>query len=64
MTRRIIETPDAKKLGAYATRLMAFALKAVADGDMDFAARLTARASECLDDAQEGTDRPAASSSK
>ena len=29
MTPRIIETSDAKKLRAYATRLMAFALKAV-----------------------------------
>jgi hypothetical protein len=68
MTRRIIETTDAKKLRAYATRLMAFALKAVSDGDTDFAERLTARASECLDDAQatkdSGTDRPASSSSK
>jgi hypothetical protein len=52
MTRRIIETTDAKKLRAYATRLMALALKAVSDGDTDFAERLTARASECLDDAQ------------
>jgi hypothetical protein len=52
MTRRIIETPDAKRLRAYATRLMAFALKAVSDGDMDFAERLTNRASECLDHAQ------------
>jgi hypothetical protein len=68
MTPRIIETTDAKKLRAYATRLMAFALKAVSDGDTDFAERLTARASECLDDAQatkdSGTDRPASSSSK
>ena len=68
MICRIIETTDAKKLRAYATRLMAFALKAVTDGDTDFAARLTARASECLDHAQVteglGTDRPAASSSK
>src|SRR5947209_19418102 len=52
MTHRIIETADAKRLRAYATRLMAFALKAVSDGDMDFAERLTARASKCLDDAQ------------
>jgi hypothetical protein len=52
MTPRIIETPDAQKLRAYATRLMAFALKAVTDGDTDFAARLTARAAECLDHAQ------------
>jgi hypothetical protein len=64
----IIDTSDAKKLRAYATRLMAFALKAVSDGDTDFAERLTARASECLDNAQAteglGTDRPASSSSK
>ena len=65
MTARIIETTDAKKLRAYATRLMAFALKAVSDGDADFAERLTARASKCLDDAQAteglGTDRPESS---
>jgi hypothetical protein len=41
----IIDTSDAEKLRAYATRLMAFALKAVSDGDTDFAERLTARAS-------------------
>ena len=68
MTHRIIETADAKRLRAYATRVMAFALKAVSDGDMDFAERLTARASKCLDDAQateaSGTDRPASASSK
>jgi hypothetical protein len=52
MIPRIIETTDAKKLQAYATRLMAFALMAVSDGDTDFAERLTARASKCLDDAQ------------
>jgi hypothetical protein len=67
MTPRIIETPDAKKLRAYATRLMAFALKAVSGGGTGFAERLTARASECLDHAQvtEGlaTDRRPPSSS-
>ena len=52
MTHRITETPDVKKLRAYATRLMAFALKAVSEEDMDFAERLTDRASECLDRAQ------------
>ena len=48
MTPRIIEIADAKKLRAYAIRLMAFALKAVSDGDVDFAECLTARASECI----------------
>ena len=68
MTPRIIEIADAKKLRAYATRLMASALKAVSDGDTDFAERVTAKASQCLDDARAteglGTDRPASSSSK
>jgi hypothetical protein len=45
-------SPNAKKLRAYASRLMAFALKAVGDGDTGFAECLAARASECLDHAQ------------
>jgi len=45
-------SPNAKKLRAYASRLMAFALKAVGDGDKGFAECLAARASECLDHAQ------------
>jgi hypothetical protein len=48
MTPRIIEMSDTEKLRVYATRLMAFALKAVSGGDMSFAERLAARASECL----------------
>jgi len=68
MTPWIIETPRVKNLRAYATRLMAFALKAVGDGDMGFAGRLAARASECLDHARatEGlaADRRRRSSSK
>jgi hypothetical protein len=57
MTPRIIETSDVKKLRAYATRLMAFALKAFRDGDMSFAERLTIRASECLSHAQATEDQ-------
>jgi len=45
-------SPNAKKLRAYASRLMAFAFKAVGDGDTGFAECLAARASECLDHAQ------------
>jgi phage shock protein A len=41
-----------KQLRLYAIRLMAFALKALEEGDRDFAKRLLARASECLDGAQ------------
>ena len=44
--------PNAKKLRAYASRLMAFALKATGDGDTCFAECLAVRASECLDHAQ------------
>jgi len=47
-----LAAPNAKKLRAYASRLMAFALKAVGDGDTGFAECLAARASECLDHAQ------------
>jgi hypothetical protein len=41
---------NAKQLRSYATRLMAFALKALEEGD--FAKRLLAGAAECLDKAQ------------
>jgi len=45
-------SPDTKKLRAYASRLMDFALKAVGDGDAGFAECLAVRALECLDQAQ------------
>ena len=46
-------SPNAKKLRAYASRLMAFAFKAVGDGDTGFAECLAAKASECLDHGKE-----------
>jgi len=45
-------SPNTNKLRAYASRLMAFALKATGDGDTGFAECLAARASECLDHAR------------
>jgi len=50
--RTLGASSNAEKLRAYASRLMAFALKAAGDGDTGFAECLETRASECLDQAQ------------